>query len=329
MSFKLPDYPSPKATASEVADFAEIMAMLHGACSAQQMQAHLGRVEDNLETLDDGPRVNEFYKRPEGPADTDDINEMIVNEVLTIFQERNAACNGSYPFHMRDQSFTLIYEQSDQSNLPPIYEYLLLATRLNMSTCRTHDSIDGALLLEELSAVVLGSYLGNSRSQTMIFGTTSKSSFEERVNQLCINIKEGVGFQNKDSGRINAQDDGLDVLAWIPFSDTLASKLAVFGQCKTGTKWEDKRSDLNPVAFLRRWTIDGSFALDPVRAFLVAEAQKRDYWYGTVVYTGLFFDRCRIVDFAQGLNTELSDKIKRWTIASKKSLLSQNWASRI
>ena len=300
--FKLPALPSPKAELHELADFAELLAWSKGSASAREIVAYLGRQDDNDHNI--------------GCDDNDDENADELDEVMNEVERRKAACGEGYPFELEFNGTVLRYIPVDDNHRSDVYRYLLLSTRLNMQSQRTHADIDGTGLLEEIAARVLQCYLGPARARSVVFGTASKGKFEDKVNYLCREIGEGGCFSNIDAVPVQANDDKLDTVTWIPFVDKKPGQLVVFGQCKTGTNWRDQITQLQPNAFLRRWTSSRSYLVDPLRALCVSEAADRSRWNGTVVYSGLFLDRCRIVDFCESLDPDLLSRVKVWNTAA-------------
>lgn len=245
--------------------------------------------------------------------------------MLDEFRDRSSSSQLGYPFQLSSSGSTLYFDQSASEDETIVYLFLLLATRLDMNTEKLKAGLDGTKLHERLSASTLKNYLGRTQSKVTVFGTASTGGFQDRVNSLCRTFGEGKEFRYRDSGRVNAQDDSLDIVGWIPFSDRRPGKLAVFGQCKTGTNWLKTTSELAPDVFIDKWMRE-SFALLPIRAFFVAESQDRGQWFGVARQAGLFFDRCRIVNFAREMEEDLLHQLKLWTNSAKEELLEREWA---
>ena len=184
-----------------------------------------------------------------------------------------------------------------------------------MLTNKLHRGIDGTKVLEKLAAHVIKCYLG-SRAESIVFGTAKSGGFQEKVRFLCNSLNEGAGFRQLDrDSDINANDDKLDTVAWIPFSDKLSGQLIIFGQCKTGSSSDGLESQLQPVSFAKRWFIE-PFLVDPLRAFFVSESMDHKFWKSFSVSAGIVFDRCRIVDFCD--NFEIAET-NLWTETAFKS----------
>lgn len=302
--FKLPNLPSPQADPHELADFVELLSWRQGSASKREIVAYLGRIDDN----DDN----------EGCNDDDDENSAFLDEVMNEVERRAMACGTGYPFDCCLEGTVLRHRANDQCKQAVVYRYLLLGTRLNMTSNRVHAGIDGTLLFEEISAEAIHDYLGDHRARSFVFGTATAGNFPEKVDSLCRELKEGGGFKNRDFGSVEANDDKLDAVAWVPFSDGLPGQLIVFGQCKTGSNWGGLTTQLQPDAFIKRWMQD-PIVVNPVRAFCISEAANRSKWKGICSYAGILMDRCRIVDFCDNLPSDLLDRVQSWTTAAMSS----------
>ncbi len=300
--FKLPALPSPRADVHELADFAELLAWQNNSVSAREILAYLGRTGDN--------------EYNEGVDDEDDINADALDEVMVEIDRRRKSCVGGYPFALDLKGTVLRHDPSDASERAIVYRYLLLSTRLNMTSNKVQADIDGTGLLEEISAAVLRCYLGYDHAQSVVFGTSIGGTFRDKVDALCSALGEGGSFEALDPGPVNANDDRLDSVAWIPFSDMRGGKLIIFCQCKTGSNWKEHTTQLQPDVFIKRWMKHRTFLVQPVRAFCVSEATCPIHWGGLVSYAGLLFDRLRLVDYLDRIEPDLLERIRTWNAAA-------------
>ncbi len=304
MTFKWPGTPSPRASRHELADHAELICWRQSGTSTTALSHLLGRLEDN--DYSDGGVPEE--------EETDQVAEDAFREV----ERRQEACRDGYPFAVGEQGYTLKIRPDAANHKHIVYKYLLLATRLNMDNNRVHADIDGTQLFEELAAETAREYFG-ARARSLVFGTAAVgNSFVNKVNYLCEQIKEGDGFPNPNGATPRARDGKLDVVVWKQFTDDLPGKLIAFGQCKTGTQYRDTITQLQPDAFCDKWFLKGP-AVSPIRMFLVSEALPRgdrSNWYDLSRDAGLLFDRCRIVDYCDGLCEDVLAKMKAWTSAA-------------
>ena len=301
--FKWPGTPSPRAPAHELADYAELVCWRGHRTSTTELSADLGRLDEN-DYLDGVPEEDEEVE--------------VANLAFVEIERRREACRDGYPYVVDEHGYTLSVDGTAQNHRHIVYQYLLLATRLNMNDNRMHVGIDGTVLLEQLAAEVAREYLG-SRAESLVFGTgVPSSAFPERIRNLCKSIKEGDDFKNRDEAAPDEKDGRLDVVAWKHFTDNLPGKLVAFGQCKTGTNYKDTLAQLQPDAFCNKW-LQSSPVVPPVRMFFVAEAVSRQHWHTTSSDAGLLFDRCRIVDFCDDISKDVLERVANWTAAASEA----------
>ncbi len=301
--FKWPVPPSPQAPRHVLADFAEMTCWKENNTSMTSLSRLLKGLEEN--------------DYSDGVPEEDDVDGF-AREAFVEIENRLRVCRDGYPFEIRNQGTTLRVNQDLDNPSHVIYKYLLLATRLNMNQQRNQGNLDGTFLLEELGAEVGRAYFG-SRAKSLVFGTAAESSdFECRINNLCKEIGEGGGFSNNSgAGRTFAKDGKLDVVVWKPFSDHLPGKLIGFGQCKTGSNYKDELTQLDPSAFREKW-LRNALVVMPVRMFFVSEALalKESDRFDVALDAGLTFDRCRIVDFCDGVDECVLARLRHWTEAA-------------
>ncbi len=301
--FKWPQAPSANASGHEIADFSELQCWRDSGTSVTALSQAIGRIEDN----------DYFDGVPE-----EDESDLVIDEAYAEIDRRERACRNGYPFVVGEEGQTLLARRDTHNHRHLVYRYLLLATRLNMKTDRVHAGIDGALLFEKLAAEIAREYFG-PRSKSIVFGTAAQAStFPDKVNNLCRRLGEGGRFVNRDQAPPKERDGKLDIVAWTPFSDGLAGKLIAFGQCKTGTSYRDLLTQLRPDSFCNKW-LRSSPVLTPVRMFFVSEALSRLRWRSTAADAGLLFDRCRIVDFADEIDSRVLERVTVWTEGAAKA----------
>ena len=301
--FRWPGVPSPRADAHELADFTELLSWKQGSVSATTIVRDLGRLAEN--------------EYSEGVQEEEEIPRDVEDAFLEI-ERRIENSNGGYPFDF-NASGTVLYPIQDAGDARYIaYKYMLLSTRLDMNKNKIHAGLDGTELLEGLAAVAARQYLGG-RAESMIFGTSADSpDFPAKINFLCQKLEEGGGFVERSTNARRKKDDKLDVVAWTPFADRREGKLIAFGQCKTGTNWKYQVTQLQPDNFCSKWFRDRP-AVNPVRMFFISEALSSVDWRNESVDAGLLFDRCRIIDYCNGLKGALLQSLEKWTTAASKA----------
>lgn len=300
MTFKWPGTPTRRAKEGELADYVELCCARDGSVSVTSLTRDLGRVAEN--DYSHGVPV-------------DEAAEGVAVDAFGELERRTDLCGGGYPFQLAEGGQVLECRRDPDNRQHVVYEYLLMATRLNMKDDREHGGLDGTALLEELGESVAREYLGQ-RAEGMVFGTgAGERGFAQKVDELCRRLREGGGFSDRTGSGRSLRDGRLDVVAWKPFSDALPGKLIAFGQCKTGTNFSNELERLQPDAFCAKW-LEDPLAVKPVRLFFVAEAVARTKLYEFSLDAGVVFDRLRIVDYSREVRPEVLERLQVWTTAA-------------
>lgn len=300
--FKLPDgIPSSRNSAQDWADYAEYSALLSGKINLFELTKPARIVSDE-----------EFLDGTEG--DTDKYLQKI-DDIASEIRYRIDVGEELYPFEVEDHDYSIsLRPNAEKSTI--IYSYLLMATRAQMSKDRIKSGIDGALLFESLCSLVAQNYFG-PRAEVDIIGTSKEDvkSFREKLTEITVAIGEGGEIHENPGHR--PKDDNVDVIVWKAFKDRQPSKMIAFGQCKTGTSWVDRLSELNTDAFCKTW-FTRQPVLTPVRMFFTAQYFPKDLFRVRANEAGLVFDRFRILDYLPDeIDNSLLIKINTWTEAIK------------
>lgn len=301
--FKLPDgIPLLSSSPQDWADYAEYIAWQNQGTSV------------SLTNLVKAPLLVSDEIDVQGVDDDTDRFVNKADEIAAEIRYRSEVCDGRYPFRLVNRDYGIIYSQDERrSNL--IYRYLLMCTRIQMNTDRSHANLDGALLFERLSAAVAKTFFGQN-AKVDVFGTSRANAggFREKLRRLIAEMKEGGDLHVNDGHR--PQDENIDIVVWKGFSDKLPSQMIAFGQCKTGTSWSDKLSELNTESFCKTW-FTRQPVLTPVRLFFCAQYFPRRIWQVRANEAGLVFDRFRIIDYLpEDLDEALCVEIQEWTNAA-------------
>jgi hypothetical protein len=270
---------------------------------------------------------------------SDDAISEFVRDAFGDIENRALHCgepDGRFPFSLNTTGTLLtrcpMPAASAGTGIPPVvYLFLLLVTQLNMRDKRMQGGHDGALIFEEMCSHIATNYWGGPHSSVnqLVFGTArfadrtddettiDRNTFKSAIADLCAKLQEGLDFDPKDPGPIRAKDAKLDVVVWRKFSDRREGQLIGFGQCKTGTHWEGELTKLQPEAFCDTW-LRRRPAVVPTRMFFVS-ARVLSRWYERSKFAGILFDRCRIVEYAMGLPSDLLHRISAWVEAAMQS----------
>lgn len=300
--FKIPNgLPTLKTSSQEWADYAEYRALKGGSISLLQLIKLPLMVADELITNGIEDETDKFINK--------------ADEIAFEIKRREIITRNQYPFKLTNQDYTLEYTP-DENMFNLVYRFLLLSTRLNMTSDKIQNGIDGTKLFEKLSAEIALSFFGTNANVDII-GTskTNVGSFREKLSEIIKKIGEG-GQIHKNEG-FRPQDDNIDVIVWKGFSDKKASQMIAFGQCKTGTSWQNMLTELNSEAFCKTWFTEQP-VMTPLRMFFCAQYFPREIWRPRANEAGLVFDRFRIIDYLpNAINDQLENHLKLWCLAAE------------
>lgn len=296
-----------------IADFAEIEC--------------LRRADRNVSSLD----IVRVMQRGADGGEADFI-EACVEAAFSELANRAIHCGSErqYPFDLLNEGALLQLRapSSTDSNSARLYFYLLLATRMNMKSDRNHGGEDATILFEHLCREVAVRFWGGPSDAVrgIVFGTgriaenleddadLDCGAFQTEVNRLCRELGEGDGFASRGRSRVTARDGKLDIVVWKRFADRRIGQLIGFGQCKTGTHWEGDLLKLRPEGFCDKWMRSNPAVL-PVRLYFVAD-RVLDRWYERCKDGGILFDRCRIMEYADTLPDDVTQRLRTWVAAA-------------
>ena len=302
--YKIPSLPSPQANIHDFTDFTEVECLKNNIFSRQDIISCLSRYNDDF---------------IEERKTNEEILESKIDDIFNEIETRIKIFNDKYPFEV-DNTGYIIKVKHLNDKYYYLYCYLLLCTRFNMNDQKNQNDIDGTFLFEKLSEQIASNYFGE-RSESFITGTSSTiSTFEQKINELTKLMKEGKGYKVEDEDQAKYQkDDNLDIVVWKSFYDEYPGKLIGFGQCKTGTNWNEKLTSLQPDKFCETW-FKSTPIVTPIRLFFICDLVERQKWNRNTRKAGIFFDRCRILDYCENISEEVIRDIKTWTDGAKSNL---------
>ncbi len=287
----------------------------------------LRRADKNVSALD----ITRIIEREAEQMSQDTVLQYVRDSIKDLESRISniGTMGAAYPYQV-DPTGDLIAYRTDIGDADRmIYLFLVLCTRLNMKSDRKHATHDAAIFFEQLCREVslrLWGGKNDNRVNAIVFGTgrlvdgshdhdpIDVSTFEAAVNNLCVNLCEGVGFDAKSDGPITAKDGKLDVVVWRRFSDSRHGQLIGFGQCKTGTSWESDLMKLRPDDFFSKWVRQHPTVL-PVRLYFITD-RVIDRWYDRSRDGGVLLDRCRIMEYCAELPSQLVKQITDWVAAA-------------
>ncbi len=309
MIFKLPDsVPTMKTSAQDWADYAEFQALKEGNIALLGLGKIARLISDEI-TMSGIEDESDFF-----------INK--VDEIASEIRRRIEITRGFYPFELANNDYNLKYIQDD-SLTNWIYIFLLLSTRVNMTKDKIFEGIDGTTLFERLCAHVAQKFFGEF-SSVEILGTSKKNikGFRAKLSDIVRRIGEGGKIHEHPGFR--PQDDKVDIVVWKGFHDKQSSQIIGFGQCKTGTSWQESITELSVQSFCKKWFSEQPVH-DPLRLFFCAQYFPLEIWKPRAIDAGIVFDRFRLLNYLPSqLEIILINDIKTWCKAVKGKFIATN-----
>src|SRR5258708_26009559 len=273
-------FPENSKNPIECADWMELKALLSAEhrCSIAEVERSLKRLSayDADRTIQQNAKV-----------------ETACAEVLGELQRRTIAADTAYPF-------TLVGTEIVLSGTPEGYAPYIFCLCLSWFGWkqRKGNKVFPRRMFEDLAKYAAQTFVSG---QALRFGSPRielSRSFKEALLQLCIAI--GEGQVRPLTGRTNAQDDTLDLIAWKDFPDRSEGKLFLVGQCASGDDWEGKKRELDVDAFFDNWFSERPPSLRSMRTGLfIPHRVPKSKWKSVTRHAGIIFDRCRIAYLSQ------------------------------
>ena len=196
-------------------------------------------VGEMLDRLKDEGILNVDIDKDSDTASIKDNDETFVKNVFGLIQQRQFEYNEFYPFKYQSSFIEVKDNITDQQKL---YVFLLMASNLYL-----FKDFEAELTteFEKVSKLALKNYLPDS---AIVKGFGKASDYSgitiDKIRRLAIDMNVDVNEKYLSTISTRAtQDLGLDIVAWLPFKDTIGNFISVFAQCACGKDWNKKLSE--------------------------------------------------------------------------------------
>lgn len=240
-------------------------------------------------------------KSDQDQSKANDEDERLIDSVFRLLNERSLLFKDDYPFSMHGTEHIILKEDFEISDRSKIYIYLLISSCLDIFSDFQPELTTE---FESLSTIALSNFLP-THAVVKSFGKNSdyKGTAVEKIKSLAKDMK--VEIDDKPFSQISTkgtQEKGLDIVGWVPFSDTVANFLSIFVQCACGKDWHSKLGETN------RYNRYFDFhVLNPTHAMFLpynlVSFNKNDFYRNDEFGTDkLVFERKRILNYL--INTD-------------------------
>lgn len=287
------------------ADWAELLALASagGSLSVPELRETFERRRDFIasESQDDqDPSETEeepLIKDAElTPSEFRDALSKRAGDILNYLIDRSDRYGLSYPFEIdRNQRVITLRDMTDSRRL---YLLILICAALRYVTPSMRIILTGKF---ELLCVEALRRTLPSQSEVHLFGksplvTTGRYAglLIEKIKLLANDLGEDCSIRESDFEPGDNGDNGLDIVAWIPFSDNLPGRLAIFGQAACTPEWISKQHSSSAAA----WRSTIRFTADPQNVVFIPYDYRRPEggWYTRRhIHGSIVFDRHRLM----------------------------------
>ena len=224
-------------------------------------------------------------------GELDDIKESVINLLFDALEYRASILDTKYPFTLENNN--LIVLKDNLSVEQKVYLSLLFSSFLSIFNEFLAD------LTSEFEHIVYISLKKFFPIQTVIkqFGKNSDYRGTAQAKIKALGRDLNIHIRDEEVNQVMGnQEKGLDIIAWIPFSDKNTNMLIYLFQCACGKDWIKKFSETK-----RYLAYYDFYKLQPMSVMAISyglnmmgEFEKSDE---IIASESLFFDRLRIIEF--------------------------------
>ena len=179
-----------------------------------------------------------------GQIDTQqyDSAEKFVNIIFDYIEERKTIYQSVYPFETDSEKGIKLIDKDILTEQQKLYLYLIVASSLK-SFKKLKPEITSEF--EALSESVLKLYLpSQAKVINFVNNNVYKGNTKTKIRQLANDINlECNDEEIEQISDYNSKEEGLDIVAWIPFEDKNPNTIVILGQCACGKDWFSKQNE--------------------------------------------------------------------------------------
>lgn len=268
---------------------------------------YLDRLEEKFELtsrflkIDESEEEEEEEFESDSDSDRAELNDLKERFSLTIFRvvnERSSLFSGDYPFIVTNNTIVLKQQFTEKNK---IYLSLLLSSSLDIFNKFNHELTKE---FETISYYALKNFMPQ-HSIVKSFGknTGYTGNAKTKISSLAAELK--VEINNKAFSQIpttNMQEKGLDLIAWIPFDDSVPNSIYLLAQCACQKDINKKIAEA--LRFIRYFDFH---VISPISSLFIPHTiveQNKNIFIGNddISIDTLIFDRKRILNYLNDTN---------------------------
>lgn len=288
----------PKFDTYAWADFVELLCMLNKDHEVSKADV-IDRIKERRdlgEGLEDDPSA--------GPtaAEKKDIHPLRAANFFTHLQYRAGAFGDSYPFDV-SAGGDLVSMKGGITTAQKLYIFLLVSS--NLRYVKPEYRVTLTTSFETVSHQALKRLLPDA-AEVHVFGANElrtgryAGSKWEKINRLAKDIREDLKVKETHYKSNDMGDQGLDLVAWVPFEDKAQGLLLAFAQCAcTSEDWSKKQGSSSRAA----WNSTLTFMVFPLNLVFIPIAFRDSFglWHQPQkIHESVVIDRVRLLYLLRG-----------------------------
>ncbi len=271
------------------ADFIELKCLFW---AKEEWLTHIdvvGHYKDSDQGKDEQKNSNEVGS---DASDNDDRLLSQITEIFITLKERETLLKIDYPFDLdRKNNYIRLKTELNEKHL--LYIKLLLDSNLNNFPKLQHILTKD---FEKISANALKEYFPNAIIAELGKNSTYKGNTKEKIKALAKDLNVSIIQEEVDKLSPTAtQEKGLDLLAFFPFEDKIASTVILLAQCACGKKWPSKTNETgNYESFLN------FYKQKPLHSMFIPyylSSEQNGFHQSESLSNKIVFERKRIIEF--------------------------------
>lgn len=297
------------------ADYIELLCLLN-----RDREVSKADVKDRIkERRDLGEGLDLDSTTTDTAAERKDIHQLRADNFFYHLQYRAGAFGSFYPFEISSDG-DLLSVKSGLSLEHKLYLFLLVASNLRyVAQNGLRNTITTSF--ETVSHEAM-KQLFPDHAEVHVFGANELRAGRytgnkwTKINLLKDDIREKLKVEERHYQSSDLGDQGLDLVAWIPFDDTSNGLVLAFAQCAcTSEEWSRKQSSSSPAA----WNSTLTFMVFPLNlAFIpISFRDSSGGWHQPQkIHQSVVIDRGRLLYLLRG-RAEFFETDPSYTIVEK------------
>ncbi len=242
-------------------------------------------------------------------SENDDKNELWIIEIFNLIIYRVSLFASDYPFKL-DKSGLILRDNLSDGN--KIYLSLLISSNLNYFKILQPEL---TAEFETISQQSLINYMPKNAKVKATGRNTEYSGYaREKITKIANEINIEINDKElSDVSDRNVQEEGLDLIAWIPFEDKIPNLITILAQCACGKDWINKQFETG-----RYENFFYFYKQQPIHVMYIPYALSNDNYFfqaKDIIKGRIIFDRKRILEYLS--NTDFFNKLKSKVIVDK------------